>query len=414
MEVNLEEIIQASKRFNGLVKHTPLELNMNLSEEYGCEVYLKREDLQLVRSYKIRGAYNLISSLNPEEKNKGVVCASAGNHAQGVALTCNHLKIPGTIFMPKTTPRQKIEMTRKFGNSSVEIVLIGDSFDDACKEAVEYSKRYEKTFVHPFNDERIICGQGTVGLEIMNDLKVNLDYIFVPIGGGGLVSGVGSVVKSISPLTKVIGVEPKGATSMYESFKQGRVVELNKIDKFVDGAAVKKVGDLTYRIAKNVVDEILLVPEGEVCHRILKLYTNDAIVAEPAGALSIASLEQARDRIKSKKVVCILSGGNNDIDRLPEIKERALVYRGLKHYFIIRFPQRAGALKEFVNKVLCNGEDITRFEYMKKHDKENGPALVGIELKDREDFKPLVERMTSHGINYSKLDAEGDLYDLLI
>ena len=411
--VNAQKIIQAAQGFHGVVLHTPLELNKELSEEYECEVYLKREDLQVVRSYKIRGAYSFISSLTEDEKAKGVVCASAGNHAQGVALTCDRLKVLGTIFMPRTTPRQKIEKTAKLGNAAVEIVLTGDTFDDTCKEAVHFAKKNEKVFVHPFDDERIICGQGTVGLEIMQDLKDKADYLFVPIGGGGLIAGIGTFVKSQSPSTKTIGVESTGAPSMYESFRQGKVVALDKIDKFVDGTAVKQVGNLTFEIAKKVVDEIVLVPEGEVCERVLKLYEN-GIIAEPAGALSIAALEQFKEKIKGKRVVCILSGGNNDIDRMPEIKERALVYKGLKHYFIIRFAQRAGALKGFVDKVLINNEDITLFEYMKKSQREFGPALVGIQLKDKADLDGLLERMNARKISFTKIDAAGDLYDLLI
>ena len=354
-----------------------------LSKKYQCNIYLKREDLQVVRSFKLRGAYNMMSTLPAEQLQRGVVCASAGNHAQGFAYSCKKLNVKGVVFMPVITPNQKLNQTKMFGEEFVEVKLVGDTFDDCAIAAKNYTKENGMTFIPPFEDYKIIEGQGTVGLEILED-QPQIDYLFVPIGGGGLSSGVGTYFKTFSPHTKVIGIEPEGAPAMYESIKAGKPVTLENIDRFVDGAAVKRVGDITFSICKDVLEEVHLVPEGKVCTTIIKLYTEDAIVAEPAGALSVAALDDYADVIRGKNVVCVLSGGNNDIDRMQEIKERSLQYEGLKHYFLIRFAQRPGALKEFVNHVLGPDDDITRFEYMQKHNKETGPALVGIELKSKE------------------------------
>ncbi|WP_426448890.1 threonine ammonia-lyase IlvA [Paenibacillus sp. S-38] len=412
--IKLEDILVASHVLKDVIQHTPLQKNFILSERYGCNVYLKREDLQVVRSFKIRGAYNMIRSLPQEQLEKGVVCASAGNHAQGVAYSCKALGIPGRIFMPATTPRQKISQVKLFGGAFVEVVLTGDTFDDALREAVAYGQREGMAFIHPFDDPKVVAGQGTVGLELMNDLREQVDFVFAGIGGGGLISGVGSYIKSISPQTRVIGVETTGAPSMQQSLEAGEVVTLAEIDKFVDGTAVKRVGELTYDITRSVVDDIIVVPEGKVCTTILELYNENAIVAEPAGALTVAALEFYREQIKGKTVVCIISGGNNDIDRMQEIKERSLIYEGLKHYFIVNFPQRAGALREFLEYVLGPNDDITRFEYTKKTSKENGPALVGIELKHKEDYGPLTERMIQRGLQFSEINKDPNLFNLLI
>ncbi|MCZ8519214.1 MULTISPECIES: threonine ammonia-lyase IlvA [Paenibacillus] len=412
--IKLEDILVASHVLKDVVQHTPLQKNFILSERYGCNVYLKREDLQVVRSFKIRGAYNMIRGLSQEQLQKGVVCASAGNHAQGVAYSCKALGIPGHIFMPATTPRQKISQVKLFGGAFVEVVLTGDTFDDALREAVAYGQREGVAFIHPFDDHKVVAGQGTVGLELMNDLREQVDFVFAGIGGGGLISGVGSYVKSISPQTRVIGVETTGAPSMTQSLQAGEVVTLGEIDKFVDGTAVKRVGELTYGITRSVVDDIVVVPEGKVCTTILELYNENAIVAEPAGALTVAALEFYREQIAGKTVVCIISGGNNDIDRMQEIKERSLIYEGLKHYFIVNFPQRAGALREFLEYVLGPSDDITRFEYTKKTSKENGPALVGIELKHKDDYGPLTERMIQRGLQFSEINKDPNLFNLLI
>lgn len=410
----LKNITRAKINLNDVILQTPLQKNLNLSDDFEANILLKREDLQVVRSYKLRGAFNKIAHLSADDLKNGVVCASAGNHAQGVAYSCQRLGIKGKIYMPTTTPQQKIKQVKMFGKTYIEVVLSGDTFDDAQQAAVADAKETGMAFIHPFDDEQIIEGQATVALEILQDTKENIDYIFIPIGGGGLAAGVGSCFRQISPQTKIIGVEPAGAPSMSESLKAGKVTELKNIDKFVDGAAVQKVGEITFKICKQVVDDIVLVPEGRICTKILDLYNQDAIVLEPAGALSIAALDFYRDEIKGKNVVCILSGSNNDITRTEEIKERSLLYEGLKHYFIVRFPQRAGALRTFVDVVLGPTDDITHFEYSKKTNREKGPAVIGIEVQKKEDFNGLVQRMEENGFIYEYLNEQQDLFQVLI
>ncbi len=410
---SIEDIVTARLRIGNVVSQTPLLHNMVLSNRYEADVMLKREDLQIVRSYKIRGAYNKMSQLSPEALKAGVVCASAGNHAQGVAYSCNALKCKGTIYMPTTTPRQKIEQVRMFGHEYIDIVLTGDTFDDSNREAIKFAEENGMVFIHPFDDPKTIEGQATIGMEVIQGANATIDYIFLPIGGGGLASGVGSYFKRISPTTKVIGVEPAGAASMKTSIEAGKVVELPHIDKFVDGAAVARVGDLTFNICRQVLDDIVVVPEGKVCTTILELYNKSAIVVEPAGALSIAALDAYADKIKGKNVVCVISGSNNDITRTEEIKERSLLYEGLKHYFIVRFPQRSGALLNFLQQVLGPNDDITHFAYSKKNNREQGPALVGIELQNPNDLQPLLKRMSDKGFVYEYLNDMPDLFQFL-
>ncbi len=412
--VYVEDILKAHHLLKDVVTHTPLQKNEQLSEKYQCNVYLKREDLQVVRSFKIRGAFNKIKQLEPEATVNGIVCASAGNHAQGVAYSCRQLKIHGKIFMPSTTPRQKVSQVELFGKEFVEIILTGDTFDDAYQKAVVCSEEEKRTFIHPFDDTEVIAGQGTVAVEILNDVDVEIDYVFASVGGGGLISGIGTYFNAISPKTKVIGVEPAGAPALYQSRVENKVVSLEKIDKFVDGAAVKKVGDKTFLICNDVVEDVLLVPEGKICTTILELYNENAIVAEPAGALSIAALDFLQDQIRGKNVVCVVSGGNNDIGRMQEIKERSMMYEGLQHYFIVNFPQRAGALREFLDEVLGPNDDINRFEYTKKNNKDKGPALVGIELKHKEDYEPLLQRMKKKGFFFKEVNKDSTLFHLLI
>lgn len=412
--VGMEDIVRAHHVLREVIVRTPLQLDAVLSAKYGCNVYLKREDLQIVRSFKIRGAYNMIRSLSEEDRAKGIVCASAGNHAQGVAYSCKALGIKGKIFMPSTTPNQKIKQVRRFGGEFVEVILKGDTFDDAYDEALQACIDHSMTLIHPFDEPRIIAGNGTIAMEVMESLDKPADFVFVTIGGGGLAAGVATYIKTVSPATKVIGVEPSGAASMIEAMESGEVVTLKEINKFVDGAAVKRVGGLTFDICSKLLDDVVKVPEGKACTTILELYNENAIVVEPAGSLPIAALDMYRDQIRGKSVVCIVSGGNNDIDRMQEIKERSLIYEGLKHYFMVNFPQRAGALREFLTEVVGPDDDITRFEYTKKNEKENGPALVGIELMSTEAYAPLIERMKQKGVDYVEINKDVNLFSMLI
>ncbi|WDQ14695.1 threonine ammonia-lyase [Rhodopirellula sp. P2] len=408
-----DKIQAARQRIAGVVRHTPLMRNARLSALYDAEILLKREDLQEVRSYKIRGAYNRMSQLSDEQRAAGVVCASAGNHAQGFAYACHSMGIQGRVFMPAVTPKQKVEKVKLFGQEHVEIILIGDTFDDAAAEAHRAAEG-GLTYIPPFDDPAIIEGQGTVGAEILEDHPEPIDIVLVAVGGGGLISGLGSIFKQLSPQTKIIGVEPTGAPAMHDSLREGKVVTLDKIDSFVDGAAVRRVGDLNFQIAQHVIDEMVLVPEGKVCSVMLQLYNDEGLVVEPAGALSIAALEQLADEIRGKTVVCVVGGSNNDITRTEEIRDRAMLYEGLQHYFIIKFPQRAGALREFLNNVLGPTDDITHFEYTRKHNRETGPALVGLQVAHRDDYQGLLDRLTASNIEYQVVNEQRMLFELLV
>ena len=410
----VETIKAAALKLKGIAALSPLEKHQRFSKKYNCQMFFKREDLQQVRSYKIRGAYNKISSLSPEKIKKGIVCASAGNHAQGVALSCYLLKIKGKIYMPAPTPNQKVEQVKMFGKQYVEMVLVGDTFDDSYHEAIKECEKFGKPLVHPFNDPKVIEGQGTVGLEIIQQSKIPIDYIFIPVGGGGLASGLSIAVKALSPKTKIIGVEPAGAPSMSQSLDKGKIIKLNQIEKFVDGASVKRVGDLTFEICHRNLDFMTTVHEGKICQTILEMYNKDAIVAEPAGAMSLAVLDDFKDEIKGKTVVCLVSGSNNDITRTPEIEERALLYANLKHYFIIKFPQRPGALREFVVNILGPNDDITHFEYTKKVNRENDVAVVGLQLKSQQDLKPLINKLKTHNFFGDYINDNPDLFQLIV
>lgn len=407
------DFVATAERLKGIVKRTPLEFNLGLSTKYKANIYFKREDLQIVRSYKLRGAYNKISSLDAKALENGIVCASAGNHAQGVAYSCQKLNIKGVIFMPEITPKQKIRQVNMFGGDNIKIVLVGDTFDDCLKEALIYCEEKSSTFIPPFDDEKVIEGQATVGVEIFEDLP-SLDTVIVPVGGGGLASGVSAYLQTVKPDVKIFGVEPMGAPSLSEALKNGGPITVENIERFVDGAAVKRMGWITYKYCKDLLSSTYLIPEGQICTTILKLYNEDAIVVEPAGALSVAALEQVKDQIVGKTVVCVISGGNNDIERMQEIKEKSLLFEGLKHYFIVRFPQRPGALKLFVNEVLGPNDDITRFEFIKKTNKENGPALVGIELSKKEDYPDLLKRMRDFKFDIIELNQDQTLFEYLV
>jgi threonine dehydratase len=411
---SIEAINKASKVLEEILEPTPFKKNDNLSDTYQANVFLKREDLQMVRSYKIRGAYNKIRSIAPENMKNGIVCASAGNHAQGVAFSCSKLKIMGSIFMPTTTPKQKIEQVRMFGKEFIEIVLTGDTFDAANAAAIAYAKENDKTFIPPFDDPKVMEGQGTIGKEILEQSDVKLDYIFVPIGGGGLASGLGSYIRQMSPDTKIIGVEPGGAPCMKAAIEAGEVVELEHIDKFVDGAAVQEAGSLTYQVCKEVLDDIVVVPEGAVCTTIIQMYNKSAIVVEPAGALSSAALRFYADKIKGKNVACVVSGSNNDITRMEEIREKSLLYEGLKHYFLVNFPQKSGAVLSFIRDVIGPTDDLVYIQYIKKTNKESGPALIGIEVAAKEDFEALTKRMEANNIKFEYINENNKLFEILI
>lgn len=411
---SIKDVETASEKLKEVVSVTPLSKNERYSNQFDCNVLFKREDLQQVRSYKIRGAYNKMSSLTDIEAENGIVCASAGNHAQGVALSCKLLKIHGTIYMPAPTPNQKIEQVKMFGGDFIKVVLVGDTFDDAYEASKLECERLNKTFIHPFNDEKVIEGQATIGLEIIDQAQHPIHYVFVPVGGGGLASGLSTLFKELSPNTKIIGVEPEGAPSMSVAIQKDRIVELKNIERFVDGAAVRRVGDKTFEICKQNLDAVITVPEGKICQTILELYNKDAIVVEPAGALSISALDYYKDELAGKNVVCLVSGSNNDITRTPEIKERALLHANLKHYFIIKFPQRAGALREFVVEILGPNDDITHFEYTKKVNRENDVAVVGLELKSPSDLQPLITKMKLHNFYGDYLNDKPDLFQFLV
>lgn len=413
-KVDLSDVEAAAKRLENVALCSPLGLNETQSRKFGASVYFKREDLQRVRSYKIRGAYNKISTIPSADLHKGVVCASAGNHAQGVAYSCARKKVKGMIFMPTPTPKQKIAQVKMFGGDYVEVILVGDTFDDASQQARDYCKANAMLFVHPFDDEKVIEGQATIGLEILAQSKVGIDYLFLPVGGGGVASGVSSVFKELSPKTKIIGVEPEGAASMSTSLANGVNTTIDEVEKFVDGASVKRVGDLNFNICKENLMQMATVHEGKICQTILDMYNKDAIVVEPAGAMTVAVLDDYREEIKGKNVVCLVSGSNNDITRTEEIKERALLHGGVKHYFIVRFPQRAGALKDFIEKVLGPKDDITHFEYSKKQSSTNAPAVVGIELGNPSDFNALKKRMVSFNFFGEYLNDKPDLFQFLV
>ena len=410
----VEAIEKAAQVLDEILDATPFQRNANLSDIYEAEVYLKREDLQMVRSYKIRGAYNKIRTIDPELVRNGIVCASAGNHAQGVAFSCSKLKIMGSIFMPVTTPKQKIEQVRMFGREFIEIVLTGDTFDAANSAAITFAEQSGKTFIPPFDDPKVMEGQGTIGREILSQSKEPLDYIFVPIGGGGLASGLGAYISQMSPSTKIIGVEPGGAPCMKAAIENGGPVKLEHIDKFVDGAAVQLAGTHTYEVCRQVLDDIVIVPEGAVCTTIIHMYNKSAIVVEPAGALAVAALKFYKDKIKGKRVACVVSGSNNDITRMEEIREKSLLYEGLKHYFIVNFPQKSGAVLSFIRDVIGPTDDLVHIQYIRKTNKNFGPALIGIELAAKEDFEPFMNRLKAHGISYEYINENNQLFEILI
>lgn len=412
-----KDIVNAHQVLKNVVVNTPLELDRYLSEKYGATIYLKRENAQKVRSFKLRGAYYAISQLSDAHKRRGVVCASAGNHAQGVAYTCHEMGIPATIFMPVPTPQQKVTQVKFFGGEHVTIQLVGDTFDESAQAALNYAAEQQMTFIDPFDDPAVQAGQGTVAYEILEVAEregVSFDQVLVPIGGGGLVAGMATYLKAKAPEVDIIGVEAAGAASMAAAFKAGKPVKLQEIDKFADGIAVQKVGLNTYEVASRLVDQLVEVHEGLISETVIDLYSKQGIVAEPAGAATIAALEVIKDSIQGKTICCVISGGNNDINRMPEMEERALIYDGIKHYFVVNFPQRPGALREFVNAILGPNDDITRFEYIKRANRGTGPVLIGITLGNKEDYAAFIERLAAFDPSYINLHGNETLYGLLV
>jgi threonine dehydratase len=409
-----DDVKLAAERLRDVVVRTPLERNDRLSERFGADVWLKREDLQPVRSYKLRGAYNFIASLSDAERANGVVCASAGNHGQGVAYTCRRLDVACRVVLPRTTPRQKREQIAALGGPQTTIVVEGHTYDDAHEFASLLAAKDGAVLVPPFDEPRVIAGQGTVALEIVEQLGRPPDLFVIPVGGGGLLAGMAVAAAGLSPRPRIVGVEPAGAPSMRAALDAGAPVTLDSIDSFVDGAAVKRAGAFTFDLVKGLVDDVMAVPEGGVCTTMLQLYQRDGIIAEPAGALAVAALAQGIDVPAGGTVVCIISGGNNDVSRYGEVVERSLLHEGLKHYFLVEFPQEPGALRGFLDNVLGPSDDITLFEYVKKNNREIGPALVGIELAATYDLDPLLARMDASGLHIERLAAGSPAFRFLV
>ncbi len=407
-----KKIQQAKVNLNGFVKKTPLIFSERLSEKYQANIYLKREDLQKVRSFKIRGALNKMLSLK-KVNLKGVVTASAGNHAQGVAYSCRLMKVRGMIFMPVVTPSQKIDRVKYFGNSYIEVKIDGKDYDEASKLAKEYAKKNQFIYIPAFDDEEVIAGQGTIGVEIYEDLK-KIDMVLGSVGGGGLMSGISVYLKTINPKINTIGVESTGTASMVASLKNGKITELSQLDSFCDGVAVKKVSSLTFSVFQNYVDQVDMVDEGQVATTMIDLFQNEGIITEPAGALPVAGLEKLKNQIKGKTVVCVVSGGNMDLLRYPEVQERSLLYQQLKKYYLIEFTQKPGQLKKFVNNVLGPDDDIVLFEYMKKNNKEKGPVLVGIESKNKDNFIEIEKKLKINNFNFQIVNSNQLLFNFLI
>jgi len=414
LPLSAKDVMAAAELLGEVALRTPLERNDRLSARTGADVWLKREDLQAVRSYKLRGAYNFIASLPAHERAEGIVCASAGNHAQGVAFTCRRLGVPCRVFLPRPTPRQKRERIAALGGPGVTVIVEGHTYDEAHEAAVADAGSFGGVLVPPFDDPAVMAGQGTVALEIIDQLGRPPDVIVVPIGGGGLAAGVLTVAADTTPRPRVVGVEPAGAASMRAALDAGEPVTLPHVDTFVDGAAVRRVGSLTFEVVSALIDEVITVREGGVCTTMLDLYQLDGIIAEPAGAMSVEALREGIAVEPGSTVVCIVSGGNNDISRYGEILERSLVHEGLKHYFLVEFPQEPGALRGFLDGVLGPGDDITLFEYVKKNNRETGPALVGVEVAQAADLPALLERMDASPLHIERLEADSPAFRFLV
>jgi threonine dehydratase len=408
------DIDAAARRISSVITRTPLQYSDRLSALTGAQVYLKREDLQAVRSYKLRGAYNLLMQLSDEEKAAGVVCSSAGNHAQGFALACRSMGVRGRVYVPAKTPKQKRDRIRYHGGDFIELIVGGATYDLAAAAALEDVARTGATLVPPYDDLRTMAGQGTIAVEILEQLDGEPDLVIVPVGGGGCISGITTYLTAHTKATAVLGAEPAGAASMIAALAKGEPVTLEHVDQFVDGAAVARAGELTYAALAAAGDmvSVTTVDEGAVCTAMLDLYQNEGIIAEPAGALSVAALMENGVEAGST-VVCLISGGNNDVSRYGEVLERSLVHLGLKHYFLVDFPQEPGALRRFLDEVLGPNDDITLFEYVKRNNRETGAALVGIELGSAAGFDGLLERMHNSGIHVEPLEPGSPAYRYL-
>lgn len=393
---------------------TPLQKSDRLSAEVGRPVYLKREDLQICRSFKVRGAYVRMAAMDEDERAAGVVCASAGNHAQGVAYACAHLGIQGTIFLPASTPRQKRKRIATIGGKWVEPVIVAGDFDEANRVAAAAAKDGGKVYVHPYDDPYTIAGQGSIAVDLDSQLPEDTDMILIPVGGGGLIAGMATWLKAHRPGIRIVGVESQGAASMKAALEAGNPVSLDRVDSFVDGTAVGRAGDLTYQVVRDLVDDIVVVPEGAVCTEMLDLYHSEGVIAEPAGALASAAARNFLPQIPNGSVVCLVSGGNNDLSRYAEVTERSGRYEGLRHYFLVTFNQEPGALRSFLNDVLSDGEDIIYFQYTKKNNRDTGPALVGIELPDPSDIKGLRQRMATSPLQVQEIDPSSQIFKILV
>jgi len=412
--VDAEAIEAAIKRLDGVAVRTSLQRNLRLSERTGAQIWLKREDLQIGRSYKLRGAYNLIAQLDDTAKAAGVVCASAGNHGQGLAYSCHILGVRGKVYVPRTTPRQKRDRIAALGGKQIQVIVTGDTYDDAAAAAIAEASATGATMVPAFDDPRTVAGQGTVAVELVEQLGHAPDVLVVPVGGGGLVAGVATWIAERHPGVRIVGVEPGGAASMAAALAAGKPVTLPHLDSFVDGAAVRRVGDVTLPLVRAAGVELMSVPEGLVCSEMLALYQTDGLIAEPAGALSTSALGNGLDVRPGETVVCLLSGGNNDVSRYGEILERSLVYEGLKHYFLVTFPQEPGALRAFLDETLGPDDDITLFEYVKRNNRETGVALVGIEISSRDDLPLLLSRMEAAPLDIERINPNSPEFRYLI
>jgi threonine dehydratase len=409
------EVGEAVQRLAGVAERTPLQRNARLSELTGADVWVKREDLQVGRSYKVRGAYNTISQLDTTGRAAGAVCASAGNHGQGVAYACRTLGVQGHVFVPRTTPRQKRQRIAALGGDMVTLVVVGDSYDDAAAAAREHAATTGATLVPAFDALSTVVGQATVAVEVLDQLGRDPDVVVLPVGGGGLLAGCGTWLHGHSPATRLIGVEPAGAAGMAAALAAGGPVALVELDTFVDGAAVRRAGDVTYPLVRDSGAELVAVPEGAICTEMLELYQVDGVIAEPAGALATAALASGLVRVEpGQTVVCLLSGGNNDVSRYAEVVERSLVHRGLKHYFLVEFPQEPGALRRFLDEVLGPDDDIVLFEYVKRDNRETGAALTGIELGSPDGLPALLARTEASPLRIQHLAPGTTAYRFLV